>query len=594
MTLSIGVLLIILLVAIVLFSFDRIPADAVALGVLVSIVLTRLVTPKEAFSGFGSDTVMLILGLLIMTAALQRTGVIDWLGRVLVRVPGAHDARLLVTLTVAIGLLSSFMSNTAATAVFVPIVMGLALRTKVSPSKLLLPVAFASILSSSVTLISTSTNIVVTGLMQQHGMPGMGMFELTPVGVPIWIVGTAYVLTIGRRLIPARAPVPGTDSGDAVLPFLTEVVILPGSSLAGRTLADSALGRDLDITVLDVIRDKTDHIAPQADTRLRERDVLLVEGDRDEILRVKSMAGIDIKADVKLSDPEIGADELRLVEAIVLTRSPLLGRTLKDIAFRQRYGVQVLAINRHGETLRRKISQVPLRLGDVLLIQGRGHEIAALHDTGLFRVSSAVEFAPPKTGHARVAFAIFVLAIGLATFDVMPLSVSTLLGALLVFATGCITPEEAYREVDWRIVILIGSMLGLGAAMQATGAAKFLAALIVEYAGEIGPRGLLAGFFALTVLLTQPMSNQAAAVVVVPVAIQTALQTGYNPRTFVMMIAIAASCSYLTPLEPSCLMVYGPGQYRFRDFLKVGGLLTVAVALIALVMVPIVWPVEGP
>jgi di/tricarboxylate transporter len=428
--------------------------------------------------------------------------------------------------------------------------------------------------------------------MTRYGQPPMGMFELAPVGIPVAVVGLLYMATIGRRLIPERGGGNGLDQTYGIRSFLTEVMILPASPLVGKTLAESGLGSDLDLTVIRVVRDKHDYMLPDADLELQADDVLLVEGQREEILKIKDEVGIDIKADVKLSDPAVEAEELQLVEAILLPRSPLIGRTLKGARFREQYGLQVLAINRHGETIRRKISQVELKLGDILLIQGPHSNISLFNEGNHFRVLEAVNGgrARPNRRRARRAIAIFVGALAVATLNIVSLPVAVLLGTLLVFLTRCITPEEAYRDVEWRALILIGAMLALGAAMEETGAAQYLAAQIVNLSGNANPLALLAGFFILTVVLTQPMSNQAAAIVIVPVAMQTALRLNLNPRTFAMMIAVAASCSYLTPLEPSCLMVYGPGRYKFVDFLKVGSLLTVLIFVIALALVPLVWP----
>jgi di/tricarboxylate transporter len=331
---------------------------------------------------------------------------------------------------------------------------------------------------------------------------------------------------------------------------------------------------------------------PSAETTLQQGDVLLVEGKREDILKIKDISGIDIKADVKLSDPSLQIEDIELAEAIILPGSPLIGRTLKGFHFRDRYGLQVLAIHRRGSTIRRKMSTVSLRVGDILLIQGDRENIARMNDENTFRLlGSVVRETPRDTRRAPHAIVIFLLSLGLATFNVVSLPVAVLIGTLLVFVTRCITPEEAYREVEWKAIILIGSMLAVGVAMEHTGTAQYLAGEIVRLTSGANPLWLLAAFFALTVTLTQPMSNQAAAVVVVPVAIQTALQIGLNPRTFAMMIAVAASCSYLTPLEPACLMVYGPGRYRFFDFVKVGSLLTLVVFVIAIVLVPAVWPI---
>jgi di/tricarboxylate transporter len=592
MTFDIALLLILVGACIVLFSIDRIPPDVTALGLVIALVFTNLIDPKKAFAGFGSDTVIMILGLLLLSAALLRTGVMDMAGAFILRYTGTSSTRLLIVVMVASAAVGAFMSNTASTAFFLPIVIGLAARARTSPGCLLLPLAFSSILTSSVTLISTSTNMVVSGLMQQYNLPPMGMFELAPVGIPILLVGLVYMFVISRWWLRPRDQDSAEAEGYSIRPYLSEIVILPRSQFADKTLAESGLGHDLDLTVIRVIRNKTEYLAPSPGLRILPGDVLLVEGRSEEILKTKDTAGVEIKADLKLSDPDVHTDDLDLVEVIVLPRSPLIGRTLKGLRFRERFGLQVLGLNRHGENLRRKMSLVTLRVGDTLLIQGPRANIAALEEENMFRVIGTLHEKRPHRKRAPVAITLFVGAILLATFKVMPLHLAVMLGSVLAFATRCITPDEAYREVEWKAVILIGCMLALGAAMEKTGTAKYLASLIVDWAGQLGPVWLLSGFFALTVILTQPMSNQAAAIVVVPVAIQTALALNLNPRTFVMMIAIAASCSYLTPLEPSCLMVYGPGRYKFLDFLKVGSLLTLLIYLIAILLVPSVWPLK--
>jgi di/tricarboxylate transporter len=282
-----------------------------------------------------------------------------------------------------------------------------------------------------------------------------------------------------------------------------------------------------------------------------------------------------------------------LAEGLVLPGSPLIGRTLRSTAFRDRHGLQVLAIHRHGETLRDRLSRVRLRLGDALLVQGDADRLAELESQNVLAVVGAERGERPRVGRAWAAIGIFAASIAAATFGLLPLAVAFMTGALVTMAARCITPQEAYRDIEWKVLILIGSMLALGAAMSETGAAALVAGWIVESTAGSSPYWLLTGFFVLTVLLTQPMSNQAAAIVVLPLAIATAQSAGFEPRTFAMMVAVAASVSYLTPLEPACLMVYGPGRYRFFDFLKVGAPLTVAIYLIAIALVPVVWPLGG-
>jgi di/tricarboxylate transporter len=283
---------------------------------------------------------------------------------------------------------------------------------------------------------------------------------------------------------------------------------------------------------------------------------------------------------------------MSLVEALVVPGSRLVGRTLRSVGFRESYGLQVLGLNRHGRNLLEKLSRTVLRVGDVLLVQGRTRDITHVDDEGIVSVISSVDEKRINRPRAWRTMAIFALSLVLATVNIVPLAVAVLLGAFAVLVTRCINATDAYREVEWRAIILIACMLGLGQAMSQTGAAQFLAEHVSRATSGLSPLWLLGGFFVLTVFLTQPMSNQAAAAVILPIAIQTASHLGLNPRTFVMGIAVAASCSYLTPLEPACLMVYGPGRYQFMDFVRVGAPLTLIIFVIAMVLVPEIWPLR--
>lgn len=591
MTPQILLLLALLAVALVLFWWERISADVTALGLLLTLTLTGLVPAERAFAGFGSDTVIMILGLLILTAALERTGVVELTGRFGLRHAGTNPDRLLWIVMLASAGIGALISNTASTAFFLPLVFGVAQKAHVSPSKLLLPLAFSSILTSSVTLVSTSTNMVVSGIMTQHGLAPMGMFELAPVGIPIAIVGLVYMFLV-RGFVPERVTATELTEEFGVRPFLSEIVILPDSKLAGKTLGEADVARQLGLSVLRIIRDEEQHLAPHASTTLETGDILIVAGSQEDILKIKDTAGVEIVADAKPSDPDLTTEDTTLAEAVLLPGSPLIGRTLRGQRFRERYGAQVLGINHQGINVAGKLSEKLLHLGDVLLVQGRRKNIQRLHTGNVFRLLrplEPMEEKRPRRRRAPFAIAIFFGVLALVTLHVLTLPLAVMLGAFLVFVTRCITPAEAYASVEWKAIVLIGSMLSLGVAMEQTGAAKYLATQIVAVVGTDEPRWLLTAFFALTIFLTQPMSNQAAAIVVLPIAIQTALQTDLNPRTFAMMIAVAASCSFLTPLEPSCLMVYGPGRYRFGDFLKIGSVLTLLIYLIAIMLVPMVW-----
>jgi len=592
MTRDIFLLLSTIGISIILFSIERLPADVIALGILLVITLIGLLPVEKAFLGFSSDAVIMILGLLILTAALIRTGVVDLVGRTITKHINHDERTLLLVVMGSSAIISAFISNTAAAAFFIPIVIGIAHRARISSSKLLMPLAFATILSSSVTLVATSTNIVVSGLMTQKSLEPIGMFELAPVGIPILVIGILYMIFIGNKMIPDREyPKMGFEE-IGILPYFTEMIILAGSPLIGKSLEGSGLGRDLDLTVLRVVRGKRKHLTPHADLVLDEGDVLLVEGSRNEIVKMKDITSIEPISVKSIESSSLQVQENQLVEVILLLRSPLIGRTLKGINFREKFGLQVLAINRHGETVLKKLSQITFRLGDVLLIQGPSSNISALEADKTFRKIGLVEEKKLNLHRAPYAIIAFIGALILATFNIISLPIALMLGVLVVFLTRCITPEEAYREVEWKILILIACLLAVGTALEYTGTATFLAAQIVKGLGGFHPFWLLSAFFFLTMLLSQPMSNQAAAAVVVPIAMQTALQLDLNPRSFAMIIAIGASCSFLTPLEPACLMVYGSGRYKFIDFLKVGSPLTFLIFIIAILLVPIFWPLN--
>ena len=591
MTTEIGICLAIVAAAVALLAWDRIAADLVALGVLVAIIVTGLVDSAAAFAGFGSSTVVMMLGLLIMTAALSHTGIVDMAGRAILNHVGSNPMVQLATIMIAVSFLSAFISNTAATAFFIPVVLGFAQTAKLSPSKYLLPVAFASILTSSVSLISTSTNIVISELLTKAGQPAMGMFELSPVGIPIAVAGLIYMMTIGVRLMPDRSEDGASSQGVGNRTYQADVIVPAESAMIGKTLAQSPLSKSSGLEIRKLIRDGTSTDLETA--ILAPGDELLVEGERQDLLKIKDMKGFEIKADVHLADARLAVEDVAIVEGVLMPGSPLLGQTLREAEFHDRYGLQVLGINRAGYSIPRKVSRTRLRLGDVLLLQGTPDNVKLLERGNLFNIFGGVDAVRLKTSHSALAVGIFAAALLAATFDVMSLPVAAIAGAFLMLVTRCIAPEEAYRRVEWKVLILIGSLLSLGAAMEATGTGRYLAAQLIAVIGDQNPLLVLSCFFALTVALTQPMSNQAAAIVIVPIALATATQLGLNPRSFAMMIAVAASCSYLTPLEPSSLMVYGPGKYRFMDFVKVGFPLTFLIYGLAILLVPWFWPLQA-
>ena len=590
MTLEIAFMIGIIALAIVLFSLERVPPDVTALGLMLLVTVSGMLSPEQAFAGFGSEVVLMILGLLILTAGLIQTGAVDYVGREILSRIGEDVGRFTLLLMIAAAALSAFMSNTGATAFFLPIILSISRQLKISPSRLLMPLAFSSILASSVTLIGTSTNLVISGLMVNAGLEALGMFELSVVGLPILAAGLIYMMTIGKRLIPDRGFNQDYTEDFKIQPYLTEIEILPDSTFAGKTLSESGLGQDLDITVIRIIRGGEEYLLPDADLCLQSGDVVLVEGLMDELMNISDEYGLELKPRRKIDDEDLQSEEIGLFEVVLLPNSPMIGRSLQTLKFRERYKLQILGINRSGEIIYQKLSQIRLAAGDELLIQGDRGNLRILDRENTLRLIRPVRWRRLRSRQALTAALLFGGSITLAALEILPLAVAVLTAAFLAFVTRIITPEEAYRSVEWRVLILIGSMLALGQAMQVTGTAAFLAAQIVQLTRHLDPLWLLAGFFLLSMALTQPMSNQAAAVVAVPIAIQVAQQLGLNPRSFAVMIALGASASFMTPLEPAALLVYGPGNYKFSDFPRVGFLLTLLILIISILLVPVFWP----
>ena len=586
------IVFILLALAVLAFSVEIIAAEVVALGLMLSFVVFGILTPEQAFAGFANETVLLILGLLIMTVVLSRTALLQAVSRLLLRATGDSPQRFLWLIMIAVGLISSIMSNTAATAFFLPVVLAVSRRLKTPESRYLLPLAFASILSSSVTLIATSTNLVVSGLMKNKGLPPLSMFELTPVGIVILVVGVLYLGLMGWRLIPRPAGDQngqGADQKDAM--YTAELVILEDSAFVGKSIEESRMGRDLDVQILHVIRRKTEHLRATADLVLQADDVLLIEADYEALLAIKNNPGLELKAEANLQPTSGEAGKPNLTEAIIPPGSSLIGKSLKQTRFRDRHGVMVLGIQKSGKRVR-KMSQALLQGGDILLLQGPTSELTALEDMRAIRVVGETLSTPLSTRISGLIAGIFALALLAGVLKLMPLSVAVLAGAFLMLASNVVSPATIYREVEWKVILLIACMLSVGTALNESGTDKLIATWLAGSASTMSPIWLLAGVFVLTVGLSQPMSNQAAAALVLPIAVASAMELGINPRSMAVTVAIAASCSFLTPLEPSCLMVYGPGGYRFRDFLIVGLPLTVLILIITLLMVPWIWPLR--
>ena len=622
MTLEIGIVLGLLLAAVGLFATRALPVDLVTIFLLLALVLTGILKPTEAFAGFSSQIIIILASIFLINGALIEGRVLDAVTAWLLRVAGGSVSKLKLTTMSVVGGLSGFMNNTAVTSLFIGPTISIARKLKTSPSKLLMPVCFASILGGTCTLIGTSTNVAVSGeIAKQHeadlakwmanggtDLNGdraidsadylqyakendlkiyrpLGLFEITPVGLLIMGVGIAYLMLFGRRLLPDY-PEESLAEDFNIREYLSEIAVMPGSSLIGQHVFESSLA-EMEFRIVKVLRKKRSFV-PNIRSIIEEGDVLLVSGGMEDLMAVKDASGIEIHAETKLEDEALQTEEVKIAELLITSKSTLIRRTLKETEFRQRFGLAVLAIYRHGQSLGSKLGAIRLRAGDLLLVQGTEERLQSLqHDTNLLRLDATEAPSVDRRQKGFRALAFFAFAVIAGGIDLAPLPICFLSAAAMTVATGCITMQKAYETVDWRVLIVIGGMTAFGTAMRESGTADWLADGIRSAFDS--PRTVLAGFILLTIFLTQTMSNAAAALVVLPVAMQTADTLEVSGQTFAIAVMLGASSSFVAPFEPACILVSGPGKYRFTDYIKAGLGLTLLVGFLVWLMVPIVW-----
>lgn len=580
--------------AVILFALERVPVEVTSLALVVALVLSGLLEPGEALAGFSSDAVIFIFALLAMTQGLEATGVMQLLSdRVLSAArlgPVAFEGALLAIVCA----FSTVASNTAVTAAFLPIATAAARRTGISVRRLLLPVAFSSMLGGTVLLFGTSTNLVVSASMERLGLRPIGFAELAPVGVVLAVAGIAATLALAGRLSPEM---PGQHVRDLVdREYVTDVVLAQESPLVGKAIGQVEATTPLPI--LGVVR-RGVALAPDPRHVLAAHDRLLAGGSRPEVHQVEAMRRV---AEAPGTPRPAGADAALVVEAWIPPTSALVGRSVTAARFAELHGVDVLGRHRHpalrwdprsgGAGANGWPGDDSLAVGDVVLLRGPEARIRALADGPEVILIGELEHRHLRRSRAPLASVIFAGAVIAAGLGVTSPAIAGLAGMLAMVATGCIDPRTAFR-VDWRVVILIGSLLALGAAMEKSGAGDLVARTILPLGKLAGPRGVLGAVMLLTIALSIPMSNQAAALVMVPIAFHAAADLGVDPRPFMIGTCLAASCAFLTPLEPSAALVYGPGHYRFGDFLRVGTPVTALMVGILIVAVPLVWPFGG-
>jgi len=591
MTLDIALTLLIILGALILFATEKLRVDVVALMVLITVGVLGLVPADKLFSGFSNSAVVTVWAVYMVSGGLFKTGVANAMGSGILKVAGNTESRLIATIMLTVGVLSAFMNNVGATAMLLPAVVGISRVTKVAVSKMLIPLAFASLLGGAMTLIGTPANILATGILAARGLPTFGFFEFTPMGIVVLITGVLYMVLIGRRLLPVREG-PGSKQEDYnIRDYVTEVRVSPVSSLIGKTLLESRLGRDYDLTVLALQRENGDRPPLNRDTEIRMGDLLVVESSASDLMAARQSLGLTTEAERTLDIESLERGDVQIIEATLAPRSHIVGLSLRDVRFRDRYGFTALAISRQGELITERLRDVPLEFGDALLLQGPQHRIKQLQEGENFLVLEPIETEQFRRNKAPIAIGALVLAIGLTIFAGMSISLAMVIAAVIMILAGALRIDEAYEAVDWRTVFLVAGMLPLGLAMELTGTAEFLADIMLGVFGPFGALATLAGIYLLAALITQPMSNAAAIVLIVPIALNTAMGLGANYKTFTMAVVIGAATSFLSPVgHKANVLVFGPGGYKFTDYARVGAILTVLLLIVSMIFLPIFWP----
>ena len=585
-------------VVLVLFLTELIPIDITALGVIVAVVVLEPWTgvgAVDGVSGFASPATITVLAMFVLSEGVRRTGVLRRVGNAIVEWAQGSFYRQYGALVGLSGTTAGVINNTPVVAMMIPMAVNIARKTKVSPSKLLMPISFASMLGGMLTLIGTSTSILASDVSARLLGHPFSMFEFTALGAVVLGTGLAYLLAVGHRLLPERIK-PEEDLTDEfeMSGYLTEVVVADGSPLVGTTVRQALAELDLDLDIVQMRREGEAFAAPLGPKQFRTGDVLLLRTSRDdlvELMRTQQLEPV-VHARITQEDVEIEQEKEVLIEVVLLSDNPLLGETLRSAGFAQRYDALVLALRRSGKLLYDEIDAMPLQGGDTLLVQASAQALGQFERDRTFVVVQDDEEPAFRRGKLPTALGIIGLVVGLAAVEAVPILVSALGGVVAMVATGCVRPNEVYEAVDWSVIVLLAGLIPLGMAMERSGTAAYLAQGVTQWSEGLPSVALLLVFYVFTSIVTQVISNNASVVLMIPMAVEAAELTGSDPFSFVLAVTFAASGALLTPIGyQTNLMVYGPGGYRFTDFLRMGAPLQVLLALATCGGIWMIWGV---
>ena len=589
MTGSMAVLIILLAVFLVVCALEWVAMELAALALVVALALTGILEPDEAIAGFANQVVIAIAGLFVINAAVAKSGVIAWLGSRLVGVANKSPRGALAVLLTAAGMASMFVSNVATVALLAPAVVAVCGRSGISPSKFLLPLAYASLVGGTATLIGATGNLIVQGMAVDAGARPFSFFEFAWVGLPILGLSLVYLVTIGWRTVPERRP--AKEGVAAALPdFLVEVSLPEGSDLVGKTLAEAKLPERFGLTLLAIRRGDRRIVAPGPDETLAARDRLIVEGDAEQLAAASASNALETLHDAMVRDTDLESADINLYEALVPPRSPLIGRSARGLGLRRRWSITLLAVLRGADPIRTRPERVRIRAGDELLLQGPRGSVADMEDEEQVILLSEIERGELSLRRLALPLGVLTGVVALAATGWTSLAVAVLLGVTVLLLGRQLTVEEAFRALDLKVVVVVACVLPLGQAFESAGAVEPTARMLGSLQALAGPWAVLAALFVATSALVQVV-QKAAIALAVPLALAAAQATASDPAPFLMAVAIAGSCAFLTPLaHPVNLMVHAPGHYRFGDFMRVGLPLQILVTVVAIVLIPIIWP----
>jgi len=585
---SIALTLGILIVAFICFAIEWFPVDFTALVVAILLMVFGIVTPQEGISGFSNPATITVMAMFILSAGISRTGAIQIIGDWLLKWGGKSTPRQIFVMGGLAGSIASFVNNTPVVAVFIPVVENWCKKQNIPISKVLMPLSYAAVLGGTVTLIGTSTNLLASSLSEQMGYGSFGLFQFSEAGLIKFLVGIIYISLAASWLLPYRKPGNDNSYQDSyqLKDYVSELVVSPQSNLIKQTLRSSEIQRQFDIDVLEIIRDGVHFSQPLADKILAAGDILLVRGPKEELLRIRDERGLDILPDLKFQNDEnitsqLTDNEEGIAEILILSSSRLVGSTLKELRFRQRYNSTVIAIRRGEELLRDRLGEVPLRFGDLLLVQGPRESLSGFQTTRELLVIEQSSREGLREDKAPFAVAIIAGVILTTALNILPILVSSLAGVALMVFTGCLKPGEIYGAIRWDVIFLLAGLIPMGIAMEKSGASEWLANQILMVGEHFSGFWMLFFFYLITTILTEILSNNASVVLMIPIAAKVAESLSLNPFAIMFTVTFAASNSFMTPIGyQTNTMVYSPGGYRFRDFTRFGAPLTLIQGII--------------